>query len=201
MSDLHALADLCGSHFHEDWALNGKDPCGVVDKFVRDRPLLAEWLPGQIYEVLSDQPTEEQLRHLVHDKLGCDYLPAAHGWKYQEWLSAIADRVQQLLADRKARARNNYARVSELFGYFHEDWVDDYPGPWDVVDDFVEDQPELAAELPKEVDRLLAENPSEAQLKQLFWELRCCYYIEADGWTYRGWLIAVADRVKRATAA
>ena len=137
----------------------------------------------------------------MHKELICSYLPTADGWTYRAWLLAIADRVRQLLADRKARARSTHPGLSEFFGYFHEDWVDDYPGPWDVVDDFVDDQPQIAAELPKEIDRLLGENPSEAQLEQLFWELRCAYYIQADNWTYRGWLTAVADRVKQATAA
>lgn len=201
MSDLQALADLCSSYLHENWALSGDEPWDMVEKFVQDRPLLAEWLPSEIDKVLSCQPTEEQLKLLVHEELVCDYLPTAHGWTYRAWLSAIADRVRQLLADRRARARSNFAGVSEFFGYFHEDWVDDYPGPWDVVDDFIEDQPQLAAELPEEVDRLLQEYPSEAQLKQLFWELHCCYHIEADNWTYRGWLAAVAERVKQATVA
>ena len=98
---------------------------------------------------------------------------------------------------------STFAGVTELVrGYFHEDWVDDYSGPWDVVDDFMDDRPQLVAKLPEEVDRVLQEYPSEEHLKQLLlYELRCGYYIEADGWTYRGWLSAVADRVKQATAA
>ena len=95
------------------------------------------------------------------------------------------------------------AGLTELVqGYFHEDWVDDYSGPWDVVDEFIRDDPQLAADLPAEVNSILQDNPSEENLKQLLlYELHCGYYIEADGWTYRGWLLAVADRVKQATAA
>ena len=97
---------------------------------------------------------------------------------------------------------STFAGVTELVrGYFHEDWVDDYSGPWDVVDEFIRDDPQLAAELPAEVNSILQEFPSEAELKQLLEKLHFCYYIEADGWTYRGWLSAVADRVKQATAA
>jgi hypothetical protein len=95
---------------------------------------------------------------------------------------------------------NHFAGVRELAGYFHEDWVDDYPGPWDVVDDFMADQPQLLAELPEEVDSLLQQYPSEVQLEQFLDGLHFCYYVKADGWTYRGWLLAVADRMKQAKA-
>ncbi|HEX4727239.1 MAG TPA: contact-dependent growth inhibition system immunity protein [Jatrophihabitans sp.] len=97
---------------------------------------------------------------------------------------------------------SNLTGLKELLhSYFHQDWVDDYPDPWDAVDEFIADKPQLAAGLPEEVNGVLQEYLSEAQLKQLFWDLRCGYYIEADNWTYRGWLTAVADRVKQATAA
>jgi hypothetical protein len=97
---------------------------------------------------------------------------------------------------------SNFAGVTELVqGYFHEDWVDDYPGPWDVVDEFIRDDPQLAAELPEEVDSLLQLYPSEVQLKEFLDGLHFCYYVKAHGWTYRGWLLAVADRVKQTTAA
>ncbi|HJQ01091.1 MAG TPA: contact-dependent growth inhibition system immunity protein [Jatrophihabitans sp.] len=91
--------------------------------------------------------------------------------------------------------------LSELLHmYFHQDWVDDFSDPWDVVNDFVREEPQLAAAVPAEVNSILQENPSEENLKHLLEELRCGYYIEADGWTYRGWLLAVADRMRQAKA-
>ena len=95
---------------------------------------------------------------------------------------------------------SSLAGLSELLHmYFHQDWVDDFSDPWEVVDDFIREEPQLAAGLPAEVNGLLQENPSEERLKQLLvYELHCGYYMEADGWTYRGWLSAVADRVEQA---
>jgi hypothetical protein len=202
MSDLPALTDLCSLYLREDWALDGSDPWGMVDRFARDKPQLAEGLPGEIDEVLVNHPTEKQLQHLIHEELGCDYLPPAHDWTYGGWLSAIADRVSRPPADQRTQAKSHLVSLERLLRtYFHQDWVDDYPDPWDAVDDFIHEEPQLAAELPAEVKSILQETPTEAQLRQLVEELRFGYYIEADGWTYRGWLSAVADRVKQATAA
>ena len=97
---------------------------------------------------------------------------------------------------------SNLEALSELVhGYFHQDWVYEYADPWDVVDEFIVERPQLAAKLPAEVNSILQEHPSEAQLKQLLRELRFGYHVQAHGWTYRRWLMAVADRVRQATAA
>jgi len=93
-----------------------------------------------------------------------------------------------------------YVGVTELAGFFHEDWVDEYSGPWEVVADFMDDRPELVAGLPEEVDSLLREYPSEEQLEQFMDGLHFGYHVQAGGWTYRGWLLAVADRVRQAKA-
>jgi hypothetical protein len=96
---------------------------------------------------------------------------------------------------------SNFDAVTELVqGYFHEDWGDDYADPWDVVDDFIDDQPQLAADLPEEVNSLLQQCPSEVQLKEFLDGLHFSYYVPADNWTYRGWMTAVADRMKQAKA-
>lgn len=78
--------------------------------------------------------------------------------------------------------------------------MDEYSGPWAAVDDFIDDRPELVAGLPEEVDRLLEQYPSEEQLEQFLLRAHFCYYVKAHGWTYRGWLLAVADRMKQAKA-
>jgi hypothetical protein len=95
---------------------------------------------------------------------------------------------------------STYAGVTELAGFFHEDFMEDYSGPWAVVDDFMDDRPELVAGLPDEVDSILRQYPSEEQLEQFLRGLHFCYYVKADGWTCRSWLLAVADRMRRAKA-
>jgi hypothetical protein len=202
MSGLQALADLCGLYLHEDWALDGNDPWDVVDKFARDQPQLAQWLPSEIDEVLSHQPTEEQLKHLVHEELVCDYLPTAHGWTYRAWLLAIADRVGRPPEDHGALVMKELPALDHLLGlYFHQDWALEDDTPWDVVDHFVREEPQLAAGLSDEVDEVLSRQPTEEHLWHLVHkELICSYLPTADGWTYRAWLLAIADRVRRSAA-
>ena len=101
---------------------------------------------------------------------------------------------------RVSRAMSNFVGVTELAGFFHQDFMDEYSGPWAAVDDFIDDRPELVAGLPEEVDRLLEQYPSEEQLEQFLLRAHFCYYVKAHGWTYRGWLLAVADRMKQAKA-
>lgn len=95
---LRALDCLCGLYLHQDWAIDGDTPWDVVDHFVRQEPQLAARLPAEVDEVLSHQPTEEQLWHLVHKKLHCSYMPTVAGWTYRGWLLAVADRVKQATA-------------------------------------------------------------------------------------------------------
>jgi hypothetical protein len=204
MTNLPALTHLCSRYLHEDWAVHGDSPWEVVDKFAREEPEWAEGLPGEIDEVLNRWPTEEQLQHLIHDELGCNYLPSAHDPTYGGWLMAIADRIERPPADRRDQvdqrdqAMSNFPGVTELAGFFHQDFMDEYSGPWAAVDDFIDDRPELVAGLPEEVDRLLEQYPSEEQLAQFLHRAHFCYYVMADGWTYRTWLLAVADRMRRA---
>jgi len=202
MSELRALADLFRRYLHEDWAIDGDTPWDVVDEFIGNEPQLAERLPSEIHEVLSQQPTEEQLRQLVHDELICSYLPTADGWTYRAWLSAIADRARRSAADHRAVAVTELPALDQLLGlYFHEDWALEDDTPWDVVDHFVREEPQLAAGLPDEVNEVLSHQPTEEQLKHLVHEeLVCDYLPTADGWTYRGWLLAVADRMRQAKA-
>jgi hypothetical protein len=202
MSELQALADLFRRYLHENWAIDGDTTWDVVDEFISNEPQLAERLPSEIDEVLSHQPTEEQLRQLVHDELICSYLPAADGWTYRAWLLAIADRVRRPPADRRALVMTELRALDHLLGlYFHQDWALEDDTPWDVVDHFVREEPQLAAGLSDEVDEVLSYQPTEEQLWHLVHkELICSYLPTADGWTYRAWLLAIADRVRRMPA-
>jgi hypothetical protein len=83
-----------------------------------------------------------------------------------------------------------------LGGYLHEDFNDEFGDSWRAVDGFAVNEPEDPPHIRDEVTRLLASVSSEAELRRIVLdELGSCYLPEADGWTYRGWLEAVADRV------
>jgi hypothetical protein len=85
-----------------------------------------------------------------------------------------------------------------LGGYLHEDFDDDYPDVWVAVEDFVRSEPDSAPSVPDDIAHLLATVSAEEALgRVLHREVACAYYPPADGWTYRGWLEAIADRITK----
>jgi len=79
--------------------------------------------------------------------------------------------------------------------YVHQAWPDLYVDLWDAVADFVELEPGLAPSFRSEVE-LLVSTRDERELRELLldrWDSG--YLAEGAGWTYREWLMAVADRV------
>jgi hypothetical protein len=90
-----------------------------------------------------------------------------------------------------------YVGLDQLMGHFHEDFMEDYGDPWVAVDDFVRGNREFARLIPGEVRFLLQSGASESELSRTVHDvLGSAYLPTADGWTYRGWLEAVADRVE-----
>ena len=84
-----------------------------------------------------------------------------------------------------------------MMGYLHQDYrlIGDVQAN---VDEFIVEDPELAALLPAEVSRVLAELDEEetrALVVRLGAEIR-----PPSGVTYREWLTQIADRVRAATA-
>ncbi|WP_155992866.1 contact-dependent growth inhibition system immunity protein [Nocardioides sp. URHA0020] len=96
---------------------------------------------------------------------------------------------------------NDVPALDQLMGaYFHQDW--DVDGDeWDVLDLFRKDEPGLAAALPDEIERTLADHPDEAGLRSLIVdELGGSYAADGDGGTYREWLTQIADRIRTTPA-
>jgi hypothetical protein len=92
-----AMEQLLQGYFNLDWIEDYDSPWDVVEAFARDESELAERLPAEIADVLSNMPTEENLRNLLLNEFFCGYLPTADGWTYRAWLQAVADRVEQTL--------------------------------------------------------------------------------------------------------
>jgi hypothetical protein len=83
-----------------------------------------------------------------------------------------------------------------LAGYLHEDFHDDYGDAWGAVDAFALNEPEDPPHVREDVTRLLATVSSEQEVRRIVLDdFGSCYLAEVDGWTYREWLQAVADRV------
>jgi contact-dependent growth inhibition (CDI) system CdiI-like immunity protein len=86
-----------------------------------------------------------------------------------------------------------------LGGYLHEDFDDEFGDSWGAVEAFAQNEPEDPPHIREDITRLLATVSSEEEVRRLVLDEFGSYYLaEVDGWTYRGWLEAVADRVDQA---
>jgi hypothetical protein len=90
--DTPALNELMGSYLHQDYDLVGTVDDNI-DTFVRDFSDIAVALPTEVQELLSQQPSEQDLEDLL-GALGCQLRPP-NGLSYRAWLTQIADRVRQ----------------------------------------------------------------------------------------------------------
>lgn len=86
--------------------------------------------------------------------------------------------------------------LEQLMGaYFHQDWELFGSTHMEVVDYFVEDDPDLAATLPAEIALVLERLPSDTAVHQYLDSLGCQILIRSeDG--YREWLADIAARVQ-----
>jgi len=82
-----------------------------------------------------------------------------------------------------------------LGAYFHEDWNVDGTEE-QVVSNFVQDEPDLGAALPLEIDQLLAATADESDVEQIL-ERKGCYYWPDPARGDRGWLTEVAGHARR----
>lgn len=91
---------------------------------------------------------------------------------------------------------NDHPALTQLLqAYLHLDWPEDYGDPWAAIDDFLRSEPEQAARLAGEIDRLLGDTAEEAELRRLVvGELGSGYLPEADGWSFASWLAEIAWR-------
>ncbi|MDQ2837477.1 MAG: contact-dependent growth inhibition system immunity protein [Actinomycetota bacterium] len=90
------MESLLRTYFHEEWADDGGSAWSVVSTYAEESDL-AVLLSGEIADALRDAPSEEQLRRLILKDLACGYDPAADGWTYRGWLTAVSERVEQQL--------------------------------------------------------------------------------------------------------
>ena len=81
-------------------------------------------------------------------------------------------------------------------GYFHQDWDTYGETHMAVVDQFILDDPDLAAALPAEILQVLSETPDDAQLEVLLHAMGCETYPQPRELGYRRWLSTIADRAR-----
>lgn len=91
--------------------------------------------------------------------------------------------------------------LAQLAGaYFHQDWVDEFDDEPDrAIDAFVVGTPDLAPQLPQEIDRVLEAMPDEMDVHTHLRSLGSHFTPATEDGDYRTWLRHVADRVRAAT--
>lgn len=89
--------------------------------------------------------------------------------------------------------KNLYPHLYEFFaGYFHQDWLEDSAIAADVVKAYkCEASLEEVSRTVKELHGLLAETPAEGNLISVVSGLGSYYNPQADGLSYRDWLLQV----------
>jgi hypothetical protein len=81
-------------------------------------------------------------------------------------------------------------------GYLNEDWYIDYGDPWAAVERFVLWEPDYAPSVRADVDKLMAQCGTDAEVERVMDKFGLGYAATTAGWaSYGTWLIAVADRV------
>ena len=83
--------------------------------------------------------------------------------------------------------------------YFHQDWMIDSNDEWAVLREFVDGEPHLAPDVPREVAEVLARFPTEGALEEYLRGLGSYYTTSPEEGGYRGWLIEIARRVSEGT--
>lgn len=86
-----------------------------------------------------------------------------------------------------------YPNLYDFFaGYFHQDWPEESPTASDVVEKYLGEFPRNEIdEAVRELRNLLTNTPAEGDLASLVNQLGSYYNPQADGLTYREWLLQV----------
>lgn len=102
-----------GVYLHEDWPDDYGNEWTALDAFAAEGPPEDPQLfQADVAKLLAEEASEDDLRKLILDGLGCYLDPEADGWKYREWLQALSDHVARA-ADRPSLLMKGSIRPSE----------------------------------------------------------------------------------------
>lgn len=88
--------------------------------------------------------------------------------------------------------------LRQLLGDHYQNFQDDYPEPWAVVDEYLSQvDPDTIKRVMSQMDRILARHLTEDALRSIIVsDFHCDYWVEAAGWTWRGWLAEIRRRAE-----
>src|SRR3954454_130183 len=95
MRDYPMLRHFFGAYMHQDWTDEFPDEWAAADEFERDEPFSVTAFTAEMEQLLANCPDEQQLRHKLLDSFGAAAMMENLGWKYRDWLQAMAAHVQK----------------------------------------------------------------------------------------------------------
>ena len=85
------LGHFFGVYLGEDWPEDYGSEWAAVDAFIAEGPAEDPGLfCAEITRLLAQHPSENEVREIVLDDLRSYLLPEVDGWKYRDWLQALA---------------------------------------------------------------------------------------------------------------
>ena len=90
-----------------------------------------------------------------------------------------------------------YPALWQFFGaYLHQDWREDYESPSVALRDFVSGSPDLAVDVPQELERLLASTTDDSVLEEALANLGSFFVPSRSGQNPRDWLRSLRDEAQ-----
>ncbi|MNT69531.1 hypothetical protein D3C72_2078570 [compost metagenome] len=91
--NFEALSQLLGCYFHQDWPDEFEDDAAGIQAIIDFEPKSQiEKAAHEIDFILSSNLSEEELRALLVNAVGCYYEPNSQGINYQQWLRIVRDK-------------------------------------------------------------------------------------------------------------
>jgi len=94
MRDYPMLRYFFGAYMHHDWREDYATEWAALDDFMRSDPGVAADFSPEVSRLLATDPSEDELRTLLLDEYFAAAMVENQGWKYRDWLQALANHVQ-----------------------------------------------------------------------------------------------------------
>jgi CdiI immunity protein len=96
--NLEALKLLLGCYFHQDWPDEFSDEVAALEAVIRSEPedQLAAGV-DEITNLLVAQISENDLRAILIDQVGCYFDPSSEGISYVQWLERVRGRFAKAM--------------------------------------------------------------------------------------------------------
>ena len=92
---------FCG-YLNPDWPDEYADEWAALDEYLRYNPGSASGFRPDVQAMLEENSTEEDLRKVLYDDLGCAFSVESAGWKYRDWLQALSDYAAKVIGHPQA---------------------------------------------------------------------------------------------------